>query len=126
VTRFTTTTASESIDRQKLEWDAEPVRRPEQRARFQKVMDEDFGAEPAPIAKTLAHVLKLRDDIRAKRTTMQRQRRRLPSVRPDERDHLALLHLQGHTLERLDDAEKDAQVLDLKERAHGEPASWPR
>ncbi len=55
-----------------LEWVAEPVKWPEQRARFQKVMDEDFGAEPAPIARTLAHAIKLRDDIRAKRITMKR------------------------------------------------------
>jgi hypothetical protein len=72
VARPATTTASEPIDRKKLEWVAEPMKWPEQRARFQKVMDEAFGAEPAPIAKTLAHAIKLRDDIRAKRTTMQR------------------------------------------------------
>jgi hypothetical protein len=65
-------TASEPIDRKKLEWVAEPVKWPEQRARFQKVMDEAFGAEPAPIATNLAHAIKLRDDIRAKRTTMKR------------------------------------------------------
>jgi hypothetical protein len=67
-----TTTASEPIDRKKLEWVAEPVKWPEQRARFQKVMNEAFGAEPAPIAKTLAHAIKLRDDTRAKRITMKR------------------------------------------------------
>ncbi len=49
---------------------------PEQRARFQKVMDEAFGAEPAPIARTLAHAIKLREDIRAKRITTKRSRRR--------------------------------------------------
>jgi hypothetical protein len=42
------------------------------RARFQKARDEAFGAEPAPIAKTFAHAIKLRDDIRAKRITMKR------------------------------------------------------
>jgi hypothetical protein len=35
-------------------------------------MDEAFGAEPAAIAKTLAQVLKLRDDLRAKRITFSR------------------------------------------------------
>ncbi len=72
VARLTTTTASEPIDRKKLEWVAEPVKWPEQRARFQKVMDEAFAAEPAPIARTLAHAIKLRDDIQAKRITMKR------------------------------------------------------
>jgi hypothetical protein len=67
-----TTAASESIDRKKLEWVAEPVKWPEQRARFQKVMDDAFGAEPAPIARTLAHAIKLREDLRAKRTTRKR------------------------------------------------------
>jgi hypothetical protein len=51
---------------------AEPVKWPEQRARFQKVTDEAFGAEPAPIARTLAHAIKLREDSRAKRIKMKR------------------------------------------------------
>jgi hypothetical protein len=72
VAQLTTTTASEPIDRKKLEWVAEPVKWPEQRARFQKVMDDAFGAEPAPVARTLAHAIRLRDDIRAKRTTTKR------------------------------------------------------
>lgn len=45
---------------------------PEQRARFQKVTDEAFGAEPARIARTLAHAIRLGDDIRTKRSTMKR------------------------------------------------------
>jgi hypothetical protein len=52
-------------------WVAEPVKWPEQRARFQEVIGEAFGVEPAPIAKPLTHVIKLRDDL-AKRITMQR------------------------------------------------------
>ncbi len=72
VAGLTTTTATEPIDRKKLEWVAEPVKWPEQRARFQKVMDEAFGAEPAPIARALAHAIKLRENIRAKRITLQR------------------------------------------------------
>jgi hypothetical protein len=67
-----TTTASEPIDRKKLKWVAEPVKWPEQRALFQKVMDAAFGAEPAPIARVVAHAIRLRDDIRAKRMTMKR------------------------------------------------------
>jgi hypothetical protein len=93
VARLTTTTASEPIDRKKLEWVAEPVKWPEQRARFQKVMDEAFGAEPAPIAPTLGHVLKLRDDLRAKRTTMKRVAAARETSVEELREYLGLAKL---------------------------------
>jgi hypothetical protein len=93
VARLTTTTASEPIDRKKPEWVAEPVKWPEQRARFQKVMDEAFGAEPAPIAKTLEHAIKLRDDIRAKRTTMQRVAAARETTVEELREYLVLAKL---------------------------------
>jgi hypothetical protein len=93
VARLTTTTASEAIDREKLEWVAEAVKWLEQRARFQKVMDEAFGAEPAPIAKTLEHAIRLRDDIRAKRTTMQRVAAARETTVEDLREYLVLAKL---------------------------------
>jgi hypothetical protein len=88
-----TTTASEPIDRKKLEWVAEPVKWPEQRARFQKVVDEAFGAEPAPIARVVAHAIKLRDDIRAKRTTMQRVAAARETTVEELREYLMLAKL---------------------------------
>jgi hypothetical protein len=88
-----TTTASEPIDRKKLEWVAELVKWPEQRARFQKVMDEAFGAEPAPIAKVLAHAIKLRDDIRAKRITLKRVAAARETTVEELREYLVLATL---------------------------------
>jgi hypothetical protein len=93
VARLTTTTASEPIDRKKLEWVAEPVKWPEQRARFQKVMDEAFGAEPAPIARVVAHAIKLRDDIRAKRITMKRVAAARETSVEELREYLVLAKL---------------------------------
>jgi hypothetical protein len=93
VARLTTTSATEPIDRKKLEWVAEPVKWPEQRARFQKVMDEAFGADPAPIAKTMAHAIKLRDDIRAKRITMQRVAAARETTVEELREYLVLAKL---------------------------------
>jgi hypothetical protein len=93
VSRLTTTTASEPIDRKKLEWVAEPVKWPEQRARFQKLMDEAFGAEPAPIARVVAHAIKLRDDIRAKRATMKRVAATRETSVEELREYLVLAKL---------------------------------
>jgi hypothetical protein len=88
-----TTTASEPIDRKKLEWVAEPVKWPEQRMRFQKVIDEAFKAETAPIAKTLAHAIKLRDDIRAKRITLKRVAAARETSAEELREYLVLAKL---------------------------------
>jgi hypothetical protein len=93
ISRLTTTTASEPIDRKKLEWVAEPVKWPEQRSRFQKVMDEAFGAEPAPIARALAHAIKLRDEIRAKRMTMKRVAAARETTVEELREYLGLAKL---------------------------------
>jgi hypothetical protein len=72
VAGLTTTTAAEPIDRKKLEWVAEAKEWPEQRVRFQKVVDEAYKAEPAPIARAVANAIKLRDDVKAKRSTLKR------------------------------------------------------
>lgn len=45
MSRLTTTTALERIDRQTLEWVAEPLNWPEQRARFQEVMNKYFAPD---------------------------------------------------------------------------------
>jgi hypothetical protein len=74
-------------------WVAEPVKWPEQRARFQKVMDEAFGAEPAPIAKVLAHAIKLRDDIRAKRISTKRVAAARETTVEELREYLELAKL---------------------------------
>jgi hypothetical protein len=44
-------------------------------------------------------------------------RRLSGAVRPDDREHLATLHLERHIVDRDDAAELDAEVLDL-EKAH--------
>lgn len=92
VARLTTTTAS-NTDRKKLELVAEPVKWPGQRARFQKVMDEVFGVEPAPVARTLAHAIKLPEDIRAKRISMKRVAAARETSVEELREYLVLAKL---------------------------------
>jgi hypothetical protein len=53
-------------------------------------MDEAFGAEPAPTAKTPAHILKLRDDIRAKRITLKRVAAARETTVEELREYLVL------------------------------------
>jgi hypothetical protein len=93
VARLTTTIASEPIDRKKLEWVAQAKEWPEQRVRFQKVMDEAFKAEPAPIARVLANAIKLRDDVKAKRITLKRIAAAREVSIDEVREHLMLARL---------------------------------
>jgi hypothetical protein len=76
VSRLTTTTASERIDRETLEWVAEPLGWPEQRVRFQQVMNKYFEPEPARIAKTLMEALELRKEVEEKNLTIAKAARR--------------------------------------------------
>jgi hypothetical protein len=93
VAGLSSTTATEPIDRRKLEWVAEAIEWPEQRVRFQRVMDEAFKVELAPIARILARVLKLRDDIRAKRLTLERVAIAREVSIDEVRQHLMLARL---------------------------------
>ncbi len=56
-------------------------------------MDAAFGAEPAPIARTLVYVIKLRDDIRAKRITMKRVAAARETSIEELREYLVLAEL---------------------------------
>lgn len=58
-----------------------------------ELMDEAFGAEPAPVAKTLAHVLKLRGNIRAKRITLKRVAAARETSVEELREYLVLAKL---------------------------------
>jgi hypothetical protein len=92
--RPTSTTATEPIDRKKLEWVGEPVKWPSSgRGDSSKVIDQAFGAELALIARTLAHAIKLRDDIRAKRITMKRVVAARETTVEELRDYLVLAKL---------------------------------
>ena len=92
VSRLTTTTASERIDRQTLEWVAEPLNWSDQRTRFQEVMNKYYAPEPARIAKTLTEALELRKEVEEKNLTIAKAARRraqqpdrLPASRPRSR-----------------------------------------
>ncbi len=93
VSRLTTTTASERIDRQTLEWVAEPLNWPEQRARFQEVMNKYFEPEPARIAKTLTESLELRKLVEEKNLTIANAARRRAQKPERIRNILALADL---------------------------------
>ena len=93
VSRLTTTTASERIDRQTLEWVAEPLNWSDQRTRFQEVMNKYYAPEPARIAKTLTEALELRKEVEEKNLTIAKAARR-GGQKPDRiRSILALTDL---------------------------------
>jgi hypothetical protein len=93
VSRLTTTTASERIDRETLEWVAEPTDWTQQRVRFQEAMNKYFAPEPARIAKALTEALELRKLVEEKNLTIAKAARRR-GQKPDRiRSILALTDL---------------------------------
>jgi hypothetical protein len=71
VSRMTTETASEALDRRSLEWVAETMDWTEQRDRFQKVMTRATRVEPAPIARQLAKALRIKKEVDEKGMTLE-------------------------------------------------------
>jgi hypothetical protein len=93
VSRLTTTTACERIDRESLEWVAEAMDWTEQRARFQELMNKYFEPEPARVAKALSAALELRKDIEEKQLTLAKAARRAGHKVERVRNLLALADL---------------------------------
>lgn len=93
VARLTTTTASERIDRKTLEWVAEPLNWPDQRARFQEVMNKYYAPEPSRIAKALTEALGLRKLVEEKSLTIAKAARRQGQKPERIRNILALTDL---------------------------------